>query len=95
LTVTIVVFLVTSIYFILGPLSMIAMGIGGVITLYHVIGATGKLYAKNKTSRRAPSVFMIFLLGSPFLIGTMIVFEGYTLLESPVRIILLWALTIN
>ena len=38
---------------------------------------------------------MIFLLGSPFIIGTMIAFEGYTLLESPVRIILLWALTIS
>ena len=95
LTVTIVVFLVTSVYFILGPLSMIAMGIGGVITLYHVVGATGTMYSKNKSGRRAPSVFLIFLLGSPFLIGGMIAYEGYTLLESPVRIILLWALTIS
>lgn len=95
LTVTIMVFLVTSVFFILGPLSMIAMGIGGVITLYHVVGATGKLYSKNESGKRAPSVFMVFLLGSPFVIGGMIAFEGYTLLESPVRIILLWALTIS
>lgn len=95
LTVTIIVFLVTSVFFILGPLSMIAMGIGGVITLYHVVGATGKLYSKNESGKRAPSVFMVFLLGSPFVIGGMIAFEGYTLLESPVRIILLWALTIS
>ncbi|MBT8242834.1 MAG: glycosyl transferase, partial [Nitrosopumilus sp.] len=94
-TVAIIVFLVTSVYFILGPLSMIAMGIGGVITLYHVVGATGKLYATNKPGKRAPSIFLVFLLGSPFIIGTMIAFEGYTLLESPVRIILLWALTIS
>jgi len=94
LTVTIIVFLVTSVFFILGPLSMIAMGIGGVITLYHVVGATGKLYSKNESGKRAPSVFLVFLLGSPFVIGGMIAFEGYTLLESPVRIILLWALTI-
>ncbi len=47
LTVTIVVFLVTSVFFILGPISMIAMGIGGIITLYHVVGATGKLYSKT------------------------------------------------
>ena len=95
LTVAIVVFLVTSVFFILGPLSMIAMGIGGVITLYHVVGATGKLYSKNESGKRAPSVFLVFLLGSPFIIGGMIAYEGYTLLESPVRIILLWALTIS
>ncbi|QLH02901.1 glycosyl transferase [Nitrosopumilus cobalaminigenes] len=95
LTVAIVGFLVTSVYFILGPLSMIAMGMGGVITLYQVLGSTGKLYSKNETGRRAPSIFLIFLLGSPFIIGTMIAYEGYTLLESPVRIILLWALTIS
>jgi len=95
LTVAIVGFLITSVFFILGPLSMIAMGIGGVITLYHLLGATGKLYSKNQTGKRAPSVFMVFLLGSPFIIGGMIAFEGYTLLESPVRIILLWALTIS
>ncbi len=40
-------------------------------------------------------MFLVFLLGSPFIIGTMIAYEGYTLLESPVRIILLWALTIS
>ena len=95
LTVAIVGFLITSVFFILGPLSMIAMGIGGVITLYHLVGATGKLYSKNQTGKRAPSVFMVFLLGSPFIIGGIIAFEGYTLLESPVRIILLWALTIS
>ena len=95
LAVAIVVFLVTSVYFILGPLSMIAMGIGGGITLYHVFGATRKLYSKNESGKRAPSVFLIFLLGSPFIIGGMIAYEGYTLLESPVRIILLWALTIS
>lgn len=95
LTITIVVFLVTSVYFILGPISMIAMGIGGVITLYHVVGATGKLYSRNEPGKRGPSVFLVFLLGSPFIIGTMIAYEGYTLLESPVRIILLWALTIS
>ena len=82
LTATIVVFLVTSVFFILGPLNMIAMGIGGVITLYHVIGATGKLYSKNTPGKRGPSIFLVFLLGSPFLIGTMIAYEGYTQLIS-------------
>ncbi|MFQ5781635.1 MAG: glycosyltransferase [Nitrosopumilus sp.] len=94
LTVTIMLFLVTSIYFILGPLSMIAMGIGGAITIYHIVGSTGKLYAKNQPGYQIPSVFLIFLLGSPFVIGGLIAYEGYTLLETPVRIMLLWAMTI-
>jgi len=95
LTVIIFVFLGTSVYFILGPISMIAMGLGGGITIYHIIGSRGKLYSKNIKSKRVPSVFLLFLLGSPFLIGGLIAYEGYTLLESPVRIILLWAMTIS
>ena len=93
--VTIIVFLITSVYFILGPISMVAMGIGGVITLYHILGATGKLYSRNEPGKKGPSVFLVFLLAAPFIIGGMIAYEGYTLLESPVRIILLWALTIS
>lgn len=86
--------LVGSVYFLLGPISMMAMGLGGIITVYHVIGARGKLFSKNTKKKRTPSVFLIFLLGSPFLIATMIAYEGYSLLESPVRIILLWSMTI-
>ncbi|MHA7647279.1 glycosyltransferase [Nitrosopumilus sp. S4] len=89
------VFLITSVYFILGPISMIAMGLGGAITIYHLVGATGKIFSKNVKGKKGPSVFLLFLLVSPFLIATMIAYEGYTLLESPVRIILIWAMTIS
>ena len=92
---TIFVFLGTSVYFILGPISMTAMILGGVITIYQVIGSRGKLYSKNIKSKHTPSIFLVFLLGSPFLIGGLIAYEGYTLFESPVRIILLWAMTIS
>lgn len=95
LTGIIFVFLAGSVYFILGPLSMIAMGLGGSITIYHLLGTRTKLYSKNVRGKRTPSIFLIFLLGSPFLIAGMIAYEGYTLLESPVRIILLWAMTIS
>jgi cellulose synthase/poly-beta-1,6-N-acetylglucosamine synthase-like glycosyltransferase len=74
---------------------MIAMGLGGLITIYHVIGSSKKLFSKNITGKRGPSIFLLFLLGSPFIIGALIAYEGYTLLESPVRIILLWAMTIS
>jgi len=95
LTGAIFAILAGSVYFILGPISMIAMGLGGALTIYHVIGATGKLYSRNKPGARAPSAFLVFLIASPFIIAGMIAFEGYTLLESPVRIILLWAMTIS
>ena len=88
-------FLIGSVYFILGPISMVAMGLGGGMTVYHMIGATGKMHSKNKTGPRRPSSFLLFLLASPFVIGAMIAYEGYTLLESPTRIILLWAMTIS
>ncbi len=95
LTTSIFIFLSVSVYFLLGPLSMMAMGLGGAITIFHVIGSTKKLYSTNVSGRNAPSIFLLFLLGSPFIIATMIAYEGYTLLESPVRIILLWAMTIS
>ena len=88
------VFLIGAVSFILGPISMIAMGLGGMLTVYHMIGATGKMNSKNKSGRHGPSAFLFFILASPFLIGGMIAYEGYTLLESPTRIILLWSMTI-
>ena len=95
LTATIFIFLIAAVYFILGPISMMAMGLGGFITIYHVIGARKKLFSTNVSSKRGPSIFLLFLLGAPFIIAAMIAYEGYTLLESPVRIILLWAMTIT
>ncbi|NJK78179.1 MAG: glycosyltransferase, partial [Nanoarchaeota archaeon] len=95
LTAAIFIFLIVTVYFLLGPISMIAMGLGGFITIYHVLGSSKKLYSKNISGTRGPSIFLLFLLGSPFLIATLIAYEGYTLLESPVRIILLWAMTIS
>jgi len=95
LTAIIFIFLIASVYFILGPISMMAMGLGGAITIYHIIGSRRKLFSTNVSSKRGPSIFLLFLLGSPFIIAAMIAYEGYTLLESPVRIILLWAMTIS
>lgn len=95
LLVAIFAFLIGSVYFILGPISMAAMGLGGGLTVYHMVGATGKMYSRNKPGKHGPSAFLLFLLASPFVIGAMIAYEGYTLLESPTRIILLWAMTIS
>ena len=89
------VFLGSSVYFMLGPLSMLAIGLGGVLTIYHMAGAKKQLYSKNAHGKKTPSAFLLFLLGSPFIIATMIALEGYLLSESIVRIILIWAMTIT
>ncbi|MFB5605405.1 MAG: glycosyltransferase [Nitrosarchaeum sp.] len=95
ITATIFTFLVISVYFILGPLSMVAMGLGGSLLVYHLVSASSKIYSKNKPGKHGPSAFLLFLIVSPFIIGGVIAYEGYSLAESPVRIILLWAMTIS
>jgi glycosyltransferase involved in cell wall biosynthesis len=95
LTITIFIFLTTTAYFILGPISMAAMAIGGVLSGYHLLSSRPKMFSKNKKGRRGPSILLTVLIGSPFLIGGLVAYEGFSLLESPSRIILLWAMTIS
>ena len=91
---TIFIFLGGMIYFILGPISMVAMGLGGGLSLYHMLSAKKMIFSK-KNDRKSPSVFLLVLIFSPFLMGGLVAYEGATLLESPTRIILLWAMTIS
>lgn len=95
LTVTIFVFLTTTVYFILGTLSTIAMALGGFLLIYHLISARGKLYSKNISGNRGPSVFFLFLMICPFVIGTIVGYEEYSLSESPIRLFLLFSMTIT
>jgi len=89
------VFLVSSAFVVLGTLSLIAMAIGSSLLLYHLIIAKKRAFMKHKAGRRGPSVFVIFLLATPFVLGTMVAYEGYSLWLSPVRMFLLWAMTIT
>jgi len=95
LTATIFIFLTTTVYFILGPISMVAMAIGAVLSSYHLLSSRPKMFSKNKKGRKGPSILLTVLIGSPFLIGGLVAYEGISLLESPSRIILLWAMTIS
>ncbi len=71
------------------------MGLGGVMLVYHLFNAHTKLFAKNKPGKKGPSAMVVFLLGAPFLMGGIILYEGYTIWEASYRILLLWALTIT
>ena len=95
ITAAIFIFLAGTIYFILGPISVVAMGIGGGLAIYHMVGSREKLFSKNKEGRKGPSVFLIILIVSPFIMGGLVAYEGTSLLESPSRVILLSAMTIS
>ena len=95
LTAAIFIFLSSAIYYILGPISMAAMSIGGVLSVYHMLSARSKPFSQHKEGRRGPSVLLLVLIGSPFAMAGLVAYEGATLLESPSRIILLWAMTIS
>jgi glycosyltransferase involved in cell wall biosynthesis len=95
LTAAIFIFLAGTIYYILGPISMVAMGMGGGLSIYHMFNSKAKMFSKNMGGRKGPSIFLIVLAVSPFVMGGLVAYEGASLLESPTRIILLWAMTIS
>jgi len=63
LTVAIFVFLAGTIYFILGPISMVAMAIGGGMSIYQMFGLRSKMFSKNKEGRKGPSMLLLVLIG--------------------------------
>jgi hypothetical protein len=95
LTASIFIFLAGTIYYILGPISMVAMGMGGGLSIYHMFNSKAKMFSKNVDGRKGPSIFLIVLAVSPFVMGGLVAYEGTSLLESPTRVILLWAMTIS
>lgn len=95
LAASILVFLVGTASFFLGTLSIIAMILGGGLVLYNLFTARGPAYLKLKYGKRGPSVFILFLLFTPFALGTMVAYDVYAMWESPMRTLLLWGLTIT
>ncbi len=94
LTGLVIFFLMFSTYYVLGTLSVIAMALGGGMLIYQILSSRGDAFSKLKHGKQGPSIFLWFLLLSPFALATMVAYEGYTLWESPVRMFLLWGMTI-
>ena len=84
---SIFIFLAWAIYYVMGPISMFAMSIGGALSVYHMVSSKSKMFSKNKEGRSGISLLMWVLIGSPFLMGGLVAYEGTALLESPARII--------
>ena len=76
----------------MGLIGMIIMGFGGLLTIYSLVSGIRK--SKKQTHRRLPSLFVIFLLVTPFVFGTLIALEGHLLLYSIPRIIFMWGMTV-
>ena len=92
LAVSIFSFLVISVYVLLGKLSLIAMGVAGILTIYQFVESARKSNSSSSKKPR-PSVFLIFLVCSPFVVASLVIFEGIKIMEEePFAIILLWAL---
>jgi len=94
LTLSIVAFLVSSVYLLLGTLSLIAMAIGGILLVYHLFSSYVNAL-KPQEGEKGLSVFVMILIVTPFVLGALITYEGYTIWESPVRTFLLLGLTIS
>ena len=60
-----------------------------------MINSKAKIFSNNRTGRKGPSIFLVVLIASPFVMGGLVAYEGTSLLESPTRIILLSAMTIS
>ncbi len=95
ITAAIFIFLSGTIYFILGPISVVAMGLGGGLAVYHMFNSHHKMFSQNKEGRKGPSIFLLILIISPFVMGGLVAYEGTSLLEAPTRVILLSAMTIS
>ncbi len=95
ITASIFIFLAGTIYYILGPISVVAMGMGGGLAIYHMFNSHHKLFSKNKEGKKGPSVFLVILIVSPFVMGGLVAYEGTSLAEAPTRVILLSAMTIS
>ena len=70
------------------------MGLGGGLTIVQTLSARKAAFTKLQYGKRGPSVFMLFLLLTPFALGTLVGIDGYSIWESPVRMFLLWGMTI-
>jgi poly-beta-1,6 N-acetyl-D-glucosamine synthase len=92
LAASIFIFLSSSVYILLGKISLIAMGVGAIITIYQFVESTRKQNSHSSKKHR-PSIFLLFLICSPFIVASLVILEGVSLFKmEPFSFILLWAL---
>ena len=76
-------------------LIIVSLVFAGAIIFYQLISARGKLSSKFKYKKKTVSPFAIIMIVLPFVLAFVAAYEGYSLWESPNRIIILWGMTIT
>ncbi|HJJ22721.1 MAG TPA: glycosyltransferase [Nitrosopumilus sp.] len=91
---TILAFLFTAAYLLIGSFSVVAMFLGGVLVMYQLIDSKKWSKPKYRNIKRAPAIFPMFMLFLPFGLAGVLAIEGYTAWESAYRAVILWGLTL-
>ncbi|MCH7967424.1 MAG: glycosyltransferase [Thaumarchaeota archaeon] len=86
--------LFTTAYFMFSTLTLISISAAAVVIFIQLF-SSGPLETKYKYKRRIPSFFSLFLMISPFVFGTLVAIDGYSLWQSISKSILLWGLTMT
>ena len=73
-------------------LTLISIGVAAIIIFYQLFTAKS-LQTKYRYKRKLPSAFSIFILAGPFVFGTMVAIEGYSVWESLSKAFMVWGLT--
>lgn len=84
-----------TVYLMKTNLTLISLVFAAGIMFYQILSARGNLSAKFKYGTRLPSPFAVVMIALPFVLGTVAAYEGFTIWESPARIIILWGMTIT
>ncbi|HJU14498.1 MAG TPA: glycosyltransferase [Candidatus Nitrosotalea sp.] len=82
-------------YLLFSLMSMIAIAVGGGLVAYQVLTLRGRTASKFKSGVRFPSSFLIFLIGSPIVLGIVVGYDAYSFQNSIVKGVLLWGLTMT
>ena len=94
ITVAIFVLLFSTAYFVLSTLTIISISAAAVIIFLQLFSAK-PLETTRKYKKKLPSFFSLFLMISPFVFGTLVALDGYSLWQSVSQSILLWGLTMT
>ncbi len=95
ITCAIFILLFSTAYLMSTTATMVAMISAVAITFYQLLSARGRISSGFKYGKKIPSVFAIFTVFLPIILGVVASYEGYSLWQSPLRILVLWGLTMT
>lgn len=84
-----------TVYLMNTILTMISLAFAAFIMFYQLLSARGKHSSKFKYAKKLPSPFAIIMIAFPIVLAFVVAYEGYSIWQSPNRIIILWGMTIT